>query len=73
MNFKVGDRVIDGWGVMGIVVEICDDIIYPVLVQFDNQTRGPISHTLDGRLTYDATFDDIDTIRKLTPLELALK
>lgn len=68
--FKVGDRVIDGYGKTGTVIEIDVDAKYPVMVDFDYITPVVITYTLDGRYLNKG---DLGGIRKLTPLERALK
>lgn len=71
--FKVDDRVIDCRGSLGTVVKIIENTSYPVRVEFDYTSYGEIAFTLDGRYVTKAGTDSLYNIRKLTPLEKAMK
>lgn len=68
MKYKVGDRVVDMWGLTGVVISTTyDHHVYKVLVSLHNGTND--SYTPDGRFRAH----DEPTLRLLTPLDEVLK
>lgn len=56
--FKVGDRVINGYGDIGVVIEISPLLTLPLTVKYNDYTEA---YYIDGRIRKDAP-DDADIV-----------
>ena len=57
-KFKVGDRVINGYGDIGVVIEISPLLTLPLTVKYNDYTEA---YYIDGRIRKDAP-DDADIV-----------